>query len=125
MERWPIDRTWLTSGENGNRESVATSDLLRAQSCCMLGTAGSGKTIEMLVLKDLEAKTKKVTYKRLVEIGTDATGLRTGLEQLSSEATSQSAIYLDALDEAVVPVRTAGLIVANWIRQRLKNTEIS
>jgi hypothetical protein len=42
------------------------------------------------------------------------------LATIASKLRKNSAIYLDALDEAMVPVRTTSIIVAAWIREHLK-----
>ena len=91
--------------------------------CCLLGSAGIGKTFELRYLKELESRSGiEGRYVRLAEHASSADRLSETLDALGSEVSENSAIYLDALDEAMVPVGTTGLILASWIRRKLKQT---
>lgn len=86
----------------------------------MLGAAGLGKTFEQAYLAELDrAKGLDVIADRLAVLGQTPESLRARLDSLASAATTNTALYLDALDEVMVPVRTAGLIVQRWISDKL------
>src|SRR5688572_3700752 len=119
--RWPIMRAWTVLHKSARPQALNTSDLERFRSCALLGSAGLGKTEELKFLAELERQHgRDVLYERLAMLSTNADHLESRLDAIASAATANSAIYLDALDEAMIPVRTAGLILATWIRTRLR-----
>lgn len=86
----------------------------------MLGAAGLGKTYELIYLASLDREQGlDVRFGRLASLGQTADGLEARLTRLAHEMTESTVIYLDAMDEVMVPVRTAGLIVERWIRESL------
>ncbi len=86
----------------------------------MLGAAGLGKTYEVSYLAELDRKRGlDVRLARLASLGVTSEALTSQLRMLATDATPTSVIYLDALDEVMVPVKTTGLIIGSWIRDRL------
>lgn len=125
MERWPISRSWLIQDERKDRTEVHTRGLARFPACCMLGSAGLGKTFELRHLAEFErARGLNVNYHRLATLAVSADGLASRLAAIAKDSAENSAIYLDALDEAMVPLRTTSLTVATWIRDHLTDTRI-
>lgn len=121
MERWPIERSWEVIRKDHESESLRTGDLRRYKACIMLGAAGLGKTYELKYLSEKEkGHSHDVRYKRLAELGVTPESLESNLRRLSIGATGDIVLYLDALDEVMVPVRTAATILGNWIRDELQ-----
>jgi hypothetical protein len=119
MSRWSIDRSWRLHSENSSREEVKTRDLVGRRVCCLLGSAGIGKTYELKNLEELERLSGyDVRSVRLAELASSADRLTSALEEFAATACETSAIYLDAVDEAMVPVATTSLILASWIRRQ-------
>ncbi len=88
----------------------------------MLGAAGLGKTFEQVYLSELErTEGLDVIADRLAVLGQTPDGLAARLYSLTTAATSNTALYLDALDEVMVPVRTAGLIIQRWVAEKLSS----
>lgn len=102
---------------------VPSSDLRKWPACGMLGAAGLGKSFEQSYLAELDrADGLDVVADRLAVLGQTADGLATRLDTLAASASANTALFLDALDEVMVPVRTAGLIVQRWIMDRVAAT---
>jgi hypothetical protein len=88
----------------------------------MLGSAGLGKTFEMAHLADFERRRGlKVIELSVGRMATSSDALESRLTKIALDLRSKSAIYLDSLDEAMMPVRTTSNIVATWIREDLKS----
>jgi hypothetical protein len=86
----------------------------------MLGAAGLGKTYELAYLAGLDReRALDVRIERLAVLGQTPDGLASQLVLLAEGATENTVLYLDALDEVMVPVKTTGLIVARWVRDTL------
>ncbi len=120
MNRWPIERSWVVVTSKGERLVVSTRGLRRWPACGMLGAAGLGKTFELAYLAKLDRSDGlHVIADRLAVLGQTTDGLSARLDSLAAAATSSTALYLDALDEVMVPVRTAGLIVEKWVKDKL------
>lgn len=86
----------------------------------MLGAAGAGKTYELSSLADREKRDgRDVRIERLAVLGQTTDGLASRLVAFAAGATESTSLYLDALDEVMVPVKTAGLILARWLRDEL------
>ncbi len=120
VTRWPIERSWVVLTSKDVRVQVPSSALLNYRACGMLGAAGLGKTYELEYLADLDRQRGlDVRLKRLVVLGQTVDGLATQLDNLVAGATEDSVIYLDALDEVMIPVKTAGLAIQSWIRDKL------
>jgi hypothetical protein len=118
MSLWLIDRSWRLHFENNSRESIKTCDLVGRPACCLLGSAGIGKTHEMKKLEELEKLSGyEVRSFRLATLASSTDQLTSALNAITSTASEKSAIYLDAVDEAMVPVATTSLILASWIRR--------
>ena len=120
--RWPIERTWRVHTETGLHEDLTTQDLVGKPVCCLLGAAGIGKTFELRLLESLERESGvEVRFVRLAEIASSADRMAQKLEALVSNVGSQLAIYVDAVDEAMIPVSTAAQVLAEWIRDKLRD----
>jgi hypothetical protein len=123
MNRWPIERSWEVRTAKGERLLVRTSELRRFRACGLLGAAGLGKTFELDHLAALErADGADVLADRLAVLGQTSDGLASKLASLVNGATPNTALYLDALDEVMVPVQTSGLIIARWVKDSLQST---
>lgn len=120
MNRWPIERSWLILEDDGGREQRKTSALGSCRACTLLGAAGLGKTYELRYLAALDRERGlDVRIERLASLGQTADGLEARLKRFAKGAAESTVLYLDALDEVMVPVRTTGLIVERWIRDTL------
>ncbi|QDS89075.1 hypothetical protein EC9_32720 [Rosistilla ulvae] len=126
MADWGIERQWLVKrGED--RYTTSTEQLLDLGVCCILGAAGLGKTHELNSLaKSLQESGACVVQRRLVDLSIDLSGpsLRDGLKELSEElrgSPSDTVLMLDALDEAMIPIRRIDLIVSEWIKRDLSD----
>ena len=123
MNRWAIERRWRLHSEADPHGECATGDLVGRAVCCLLGSAGIGKTFELRHLEELEQNSGyEAQYVRLGEVAISADRLTASLNSLSGELTGRSAIYLDAVDEAMVPVATTSQILADWIGSELTRT---
>ena len=94
----------------------------RLELSCVRDARGGGtwKTYELEYLADLDRQRGlDVRLKRLVVLGQTVDGLATQLDNLVAGATEDSVIYLDALDEVMIPVKTAGFAIQSWIRDKL------
>ena len=110
----------MVAGESEFATGAKTADLVRYRACCFLGSAGLGKTYELAELARHEREDgADVRLERLAMHATSPERLQSRLETLASGATERTAIYLDALDEAMVPLRMASLVLAGWIRTDL------
>ncbi len=123
MVKWPITRSWSVISDEGNRQLFATSGLARFRACCLLGSAGLGKTFELQELATAEGSGSNVRHHRLTTLALAADGLASRLATISADVSDDSVIYLDALDEVMVPIPTAGLAVATWIRDHLAKSK--
>jgi len=111
IKRWPIERSWVVLSSKGAPKQVQSSNLLGYHACGMLGAAGLGKTYELSCLANLDRQRGlDVCCERLAELGQTADGLTTHLAILANQVRENTAIYLDALDEVMIPVKTTGLI---------------
>ncbi len=122
MTDWGIERLWELKSDEGERK-VSTSELVGFGACGLLGAAGLGKTYELTSLQEsLVRDGVNVLKKRFVEIGPGLTAesLRRGLTDLSNDLDSGTVLLLDALDEAMIPIRMIGTVVADWIRSELR-----
>lgn len=118
MSRWPIDRNWRLRSDTGSEQELRTRDLVGRRVCCLLGPAGIGKTYELAYLEELERLAGYAVRRvRLAELASSADRLTSSLDELTSGASERSAVYLDAVDEAMIPVATTSLILASWIRR--------
>jgi len=106
MTNWSIERTWTCPVKKGDDKTRRSAELCSMNAVCLLGSAGLGKTFEMDQMAEIErASGRTVRASRLAMLGFRENGLRAGLNQLSADATAETTIYLDALDEAMVPFR--------------------
>jgi hypothetical protein len=111
---------WTVIKDRARLEQVRTSELAGYRACGVLGAAGLGKTYELRYLADLEKRNGlDVRFERLAVIAQTPDSLVAQLAELSAAASKKSVIYLDALDEVMVPVKVAGLVVERWIRKEL------
>lgn len=120
MARWPIERSWTIRGREGAQEEARSSELLSFRACGMLGAAGLGKTYELAYVAETDRQRGlDVRSERFAVLGQTSDALTSRLGVLATGATESTVIYLDALDEVMVPVRTAALVVERWIRDQL------
>ena len=106
--RWPVERSWVILGSDGGREQVRSSDLLGYRTYGMLGAAGLGKTYELSHLAGPDRERGlDVRFERLALLGQTPDGLASQLGVLVAKVTEKTVVYLDALDEVTVDVRTA------------------
>jgi hypothetical protein len=83
-----------------------------------------GKTCELSYLADSDRKRGlDVRFERLAVLGQTADSLESKLDVLAAAATQETVMYLDALDEVMVPVKTAGLIIERWVRDKLSSVK--
>src|SRR5690606_23276013 len=117
---WQLDRRWLVIRPNAEPEELGTSALSEFRSVVLLGAAGAGKTIEAQRLGEHDrAAGRDVRECRLAEYAGSADELSRRLDELAHGAGEHTVLYLDALDEAMIPLRRAGLTIRNWIDRRL------
>jgi hypothetical protein len=60
-----------------------------------------------------------IHYERPAFLATSPNALESRLGRIASRVTERSAVYLDALDEAMIRTRTAALVLTTWIREGL------
>jgi hypothetical protein len=117
-KHWPITRTWIVRAKNRERDTATTAELAGLPVCFLLGAAGLGKTYETERLTDIDrADGRTPSVVRLAELAQSATELETRLDGLSKRVTAGSVIYLDALDELMLPVPRAAVVLGKWIRE--------
>ncbi len=120
---WQFERQWLEHRPNEEPVKVRTIDLSSYKCVAMLGAAGSGKTFESDRLADDERKAgKDVHFRRLAEHSGSSEELSCQLGRLAEGATKNTVIYLDALDEAMVPLRQSWLAIREWLKNVLRDT---
>jgi hypothetical protein len=121
MDRWQIMRNWAFKDSAGTRKTIETKQLAGYGGCVLLGAAGIGKTSEMKFLCAYEGKQGfDVRFERLAPIATSSDKLEKRLTSTLSHATEKTIIYLDAFDEAMIPLPTIALNIASWIKGDLK-----
>ena len=102
---WKIDRSWLVSTADGEKERRTTADLSGFRCLVLLGAAGAGKTTEEKRLADQEhAFGCSVRRCRLAEYAGTSADLSRHLAELAEGADGTTVFYLDALDEAMIPL---------------------
>src|SRR4029453_18899265 len=107
MTRWPIRRNWTVNTDGGIID-VPTEGLTLYRGCALLGAAGLGKTFEIDHLAEFEeAAGREIRKARLADLAQSADALVARLDALTADATANTAIFLDALDEVMVPVPQA------------------
>lgn len=120
MARWPIDRSWTLFSEVAAPQTVGSEQMSGWRALALHGAAGTGKTYELRLLAETEESTRgKVRFARLATLGQTREGLEAGLRRFAEGIDENTVLYLDALDEVMVPVRTAGLIVQKWLEEHL------
>lgn len=118
--RWPIERRWSVRLPNRDVQPITTVELEESPVGVLLGPAGSGKSVEIdLLARAANECNRHVLHRRFVECGTSEDSLRSSLERLAAEATQHTLILLDALDEVLIPIGAAGLVIARWVRDHL------
>ena len=89
----------------------------------MLGAAGAGKTTEAERLASHEsALGRRVRRCRLAEFADTSAELGEQLATLSAGASKDTVLYLDALDEAMIPARRRWLAIKHLIANKLHGT---
>jgi hypothetical protein len=124
MTRWPIARKWTVTTDGAI--DAETAELAKYSACVLLGAGGLGKTFEIEHLAGLELSAgRDVRKARLVDLAVSADLLASRLDALASGATAATTIFLDALDEVMVPVKQAGKLVAAWLRTVVRESGAS
>ena len=122
---WSLERTWQVTIDR-KTEQIATAELSRFRGVVMLGAAGAGKTTEAARLAGHESAAGKcVRQCRLAEFADTSAELEGHLATLAEGANEQTAFYLDALDEAMIPARRRWLAFKHWIANELHGTGAS
>ena len=122
---WKIERVWSATTE-AKTEELNTLELSRFHGLVMLGAAGAGKTTEAARLADQERLAgASVLLCRLAEFAESSTELRQHLAECSRGANERTVLYLDALDEAMIPARRRWLAIKRWVTEDLAGTGAS
>ena len=122
---WNIERVWSTTTE-AKTEELGTLELSRFRGVVMLGAAGAGKTTEAARLADQERRAGASVHScRLAEFAESSTELRQHLAKRSRGANERTVLYLDALDEAMIPARRRWLAIKRWVTEDLAGTGAS
>ena len=122
---WSIERVWSATTGATTKE-LTTLELSRFRGLVMLGPAGSGKTTEAARLADQERLAgASVHLCRLAEFAETSTELRQHLAERSRGADERTVLYLDALDEAMIPSRRRWLAIKQWVTDDLAATGAS
>src|SRR4051794_23874864 len=109
---WPITRTWVVRAKDRERDTATTTELASLPVCFLLGAAGLGKTYETVRLVHIDrADGRMPTFIRLAELAQSAIEFETRLDGLSKRLTAGGVIYLDALDEIMLPVPRAAVVL--------------
>ncbi len=123
---WNIARVWsATTG--ANTEQLSTLELSRFRGLVMLGPAGYGKSTEAARLADKERRAGASVHecRELAEFAETSTELRQHLAEYSCGANERTVIYLDALDEVMIPERRRWLAIKRWVTEDLSGTGAS
>ena len=122
---WKIERVWSATTETKTEERN-TLELSRFRGLVMLGAAGAGKTTEALRLAEQEQLAgKSVHFCRLAAVAESSTELGGHLAERSRGANERTVLYLDALDEAMIPARRRWLAIKRWVTEDLAGTGAS
>ena len=122
---WQIERIWSATTET-KTEELNTPELSRFRGLILLGVAGAGKTTEASRLADQERLAgASVHWCRLAEFAESSTELRQHLAEQSRGANERTVLYLDALDEAMIPSRGRWLAIRRWVTEDLAGTGAS
>ena len=125
VKPWPVERMWTVFSKDGSRHRVPTRALSKFRACCMPGTAGLGKTYELSHLAEFEGNAgREVLIARLATLAQTGDGLVAKLNAISAGMTDESTIFLDVLDEVMIPVRQGGLILSSWIRDAIVGSKV-
>ena len=119
---WNLERTWQVTIDD-KTEKLSTVELSRFRCVVMLGAAGAGKTTEAERLASHEsALGRRVRRCRLAEFADTSAELGEQLATLSAGASKDTVLYLDALDEAMIPARRRWLAIKHLIANKLHGT---
>lgn len=117
---WEVRRVWTMRTQAPTNTNYETLQLRQFQAIAMLGRAGLGKSAELqrCIERDRQ-EGLDVRSHTILNVAYDTRGIPAALAAISAGADSKSVIYLDALDEAIVPVRAITMSLASWIRNEL------
>lgn len=119
--RWPIERHWSISASKGETRSVTNDGLAEFRACGLLGSAGLGKSFELSSMAEVARRQGRlVEHWRLALLGLSQESLQTQLDRIADRASEETLILLDALDEVMIPLRTAAFTLEKWILEALK-----
>ena len=122
---WSIERVW-SAITGDTTEELTTLELSQFRGLVMLGPAGAGKTTEADRLADQDRLAGATVHScRLAEFAESTTELRQHLAERSRGANARTVLYLDALDEAMIPARRRWLAIKRWVTEDLAGTGAS
>ncbi len=122
---WSIERVW-SAITGDTTEELTTLELSQFRGLVMLGPAGAGKTTEAARLADQDRLAGASVHScRLAEFAESTTELRRHLAERSRGANARTVLYLDALDEAMIPARRRWLAIKRWVTEDLADTGAS
>ncbi len=123
-EIWELDRRWSIRGSESEPSFYLTEELADRRCLVLLGAAGMGKTFEANRLARIDAEAgKSVQSCRLAEYSGSSADFSRYLSLLNDRVVPGSVIYLDALDEAMMPLPGASLTLRVWIEELLATTD--
>jgi len=120
---WAIERNWLLRS-NDNEHTFLTNQLAEFPAVCLLGSAGLGKSWEIRLLADHERQLGREVVS--IDLGLAATSGHALREQLDSavvDSGDECSLFLDGLDEAMIPERQAAAVVEDWITNGLQGNK--
>ena len=121
--RWEIDRSWEVTTARDVPRALGTVELAGFQCLVLLGAAGAGKTVEAKRLGDYERKSGIDVHEcRLAQYAGSSLELTQYLSELSKFADPNTVYHLDALDEAMIPLRRAWSTIGMWVETELRGS---
>lgn len=124
--RWDVQRRWRVDSNDDQIDERTTAELAEHRVVIQLGPAGAGKTYELRRLAMEErSQGRDSRVLRLVEYSDSAQSLRDSLNDLLTDSSPETVLFLDALDEAMVLYPLAWVTVKRWVTAALPGTGVS
>lgn len=117
---WGIRRAWVRQLPDGTHTSLSTRELAQFHVLCCLGSGGLGKTWEIVRLAQMERDNGRAVSEVPLARYSSADALRGILRSKLVEVGPTGAMYLDGLDELMVPLRYAASVISEWIDEELR-----